>query len=225
VADCADGAPGGEARFGPGLGAWGTGTHMMSDLHKETDDHADRRRAQRYVVNLPTDVLIKGARVTCRLVDISERWRAHRDHAARWPWATRFRSICPRSGPTIATVVRVSPSHIAMAFPGRDHHFQHRSLKLASWPVNRKDRRWLSPVWLSRPSVFQTPRRLSNSLSAWVRGSSRCRRPGPRSTTVGLALAAIALRHQDRRGRPSCKALDVRGQDAGAALRDVAGSS
>ena len=90
---------------------------MMSDLQKDTDDHSDRRRAQRYVVNLPTDVLIKGARVTCRLVDISE-GGALVETSGPVAVGDKVSLDLPKVGPTIATVVRVSPSHIAMAFPG-----------------------------------------------------------------------------------------------------------
>ena len=90
---------------------------MMSDLQKDSDEHGDRRRAQRYVVNLPTDVLIKGARVTFRLVDISE-GGALVETSGPVAVGDKVSLDLPKVGPTIATVVRVSPLHIAMAFPG-----------------------------------------------------------------------------------------------------------
>ncbi|MBL8708237.1 MAG: PilZ domain-containing protein [Rhodospirillaceae bacterium] len=89
----------------------------MNDLHKDTDDHAERRRAERYIVNLPTDVMIKGARVTCRLIDISE-GGALIETSGPVTVGDKVSLDLPNVGPTIATVVRVSASHIAMAFPG-----------------------------------------------------------------------------------------------------------
>ncbi len=89
----------------------------MSDLQKDNDEPGDRRRAQRYIVNLPTDVLIRGARVTCRLVDISEGGALIE---TRGPVAIgdKVSLDLPKIGATIATVVRVSATHIAMAFSG-----------------------------------------------------------------------------------------------------------
>lgn len=93
------------------------GTCAMSDLHKETDEQAERRRAHRFPVNLPTDVMIKGAKVVCRLVDISE-GGALVESSGPVSVGDKVSLDLPNVGPTIATVVRVSPSHIAMAFPG-----------------------------------------------------------------------------------------------------------
>ncbi len=90
---------------------------MMSNLQNDIDEHGDRRRSQRYVVNLPTDVLIKGNRVTCRLIDISENG-ALIETSGPVAVGDKVSLDLPKVGPTIATVVRVSPSHIAMAFPG-----------------------------------------------------------------------------------------------------------
>jgi hypothetical protein len=89
----------------------------MNDLHDEHPDAAERRRAERYIVNLPTDVMIKGRRVTCKLIDISE-GGALIETTGPVTVGDKVSLDLPNVGPTIATVVRVSPSHIAMAFPG-----------------------------------------------------------------------------------------------------------
>jgi hypothetical protein len=93
------------------------GIRAMSDLQKETNEQAERRRAHRFVVNLPTDVMIKGARVLCRLIDISESG-ALIETSGPVSVGDKVSLDLPKVGPTIATVVRVSPTHIAMAFPG-----------------------------------------------------------------------------------------------------------
>lgn len=89
----------------------------MNDLHNDHSDAAERRSAERYIVNLPTDVMIKGRRVTCKLVDISE-GGALIETTGPVTVGDKVSLDLPNVGPTIATVVRVSPSHIAMAFPG-----------------------------------------------------------------------------------------------------------
>lgn len=89
----------------------------MNDLHDDAQKDSDRRRAERYIVNLPTDVMIKGRRVTCKLVDISE-GGALIETMGPVTVGDKVSLDLPNVGPTIATVVRVSASHIAMAFPG-----------------------------------------------------------------------------------------------------------
>jgi hypothetical protein len=89
----------------------------MTDLQSESQKAAERRRAERYIVNLPTDVMIKGRRVTCKLIDISE-GGALIETSGPVTVGDKVSLDLPNVGPTIATVVRVSPSHIAMAFPG-----------------------------------------------------------------------------------------------------------
>ena len=89
----------------------------MNNRYDDSDQASDRRRTERYIVNLPTDVMIKGRRVTCKLVDISE-GGALIETAGPVTVGDKVSLDLPNVGPTIATVVRVSASHIAMAFPG-----------------------------------------------------------------------------------------------------------
>jgi hypothetical protein len=82
------------------------------------DSHAsDRRQDQRFVVNLPAHVTIRGARVLCKLIDISEHG-ALVETEGPVHVGDKVSLDLPNIGPTIATVLRITPSHMAMIFPG-----------------------------------------------------------------------------------------------------------
>jgi hypothetical protein len=80
-------------------------------------DGADRRHDPRFVVNLPAHVTIRGDRVLCKLVDISLHG-ALVETAGPVHVGDKVSLDLPNIGPTIATVLRITPTHMAMVFPG-----------------------------------------------------------------------------------------------------------
>ena len=84
---------------------------------REHSDPADRRVDPRFVVNLPAHVTIRGQRVLCKLVDISQHG-ALIETAGPVHVGDKVSLDLPRIGPTIATVLRITPTHMAMVFPG-----------------------------------------------------------------------------------------------------------
>jgi hypothetical protein len=78
---------------------------------------SDRRQDPRFVVNLPAHVTIRGARVLCKLIDISEHG-ALVETEGPVHVGDKVSLDLPNIGPTIATVLRITPSHMAMIFPG-----------------------------------------------------------------------------------------------------------
>ncbi|HVO01420.1 MAG TPA: PilZ domain-containing protein [Candidatus Cybelea sp.] len=77
----------------------------------------DRRVDPRFVVNLPAHVTIRGERVLCKLVDISEHG-ALIETSGPVHVGDKVSLDVPKIGPTIATVLRITPTHMAMVFPG-----------------------------------------------------------------------------------------------------------
>ncbi len=77
----------------------------------------DRRHDPRFVVNLPAHVTIRGERVLCKLVDISLHG-ALVETAGPVHVGDKVSLDVPNVGPTIATVLRITPTHMAMVFPG-----------------------------------------------------------------------------------------------------------
>jgi hypothetical protein len=77
----------------------------------------DRRNDPRFVVNLPAHVTIRGERVLCRLIDISEHG-ALVQTSGPVHVGDKVSLDLPNIGPTIATVLRITPTHMAMIFPG-----------------------------------------------------------------------------------------------------------
>jgi hypothetical protein len=77
----------------------------------------DRRHDQRFVVNLPAHVTIRGDRVLCKLIDISLHG-ALVETAGPVHVGDKVSLDLPNIGPTIATVLRITPTHMAMVFPG-----------------------------------------------------------------------------------------------------------
>jgi hypothetical protein len=78
---------------------------------------SDRRQDPRFVVNLPAHVTIRGERVLCKLIDISEHG-ALVETEGPVHVGDKVSLDLPKIGPTIATVLRITPSHMAMIFPG-----------------------------------------------------------------------------------------------------------
>lgn len=90
----------------------------------EGDDHMlpqrkndERRASQRYAVNLPTHLSVQGVDAECRLIDISATGALLKTNRAAVV-GDKISVDLPGLGPTIGTVVRISESHLAVAFPG-----------------------------------------------------------------------------------------------------------
>lgn len=77
----------------------------------------ERRAAPRYAVNLPTHLDIQGSEVACRLIDISASGALLKTNRAALV-GDKVSVDLPGLGPIIGSVVRITPSHIAVAFPG-----------------------------------------------------------------------------------------------------------
>lgn len=86
-------------------------------LAPESASASDRRNDPRFVVNLPAHVTIRGERVLCQLIDISEHG-ALVQTAGPVKVGDKVSLDLPNIGPTIATVLRITPTHMAMIFPG-----------------------------------------------------------------------------------------------------------
>jgi hypothetical protein len=84
---------------------------------EEQSSSGDRRHDPRFVVNLPAHVTIRGERVLCKLVDISLHG-ALVETAGPVHVGDKVSLDLPNIGPTIATVLRITPTHMAMVFPG-----------------------------------------------------------------------------------------------------------
>jgi|SRR5215470_7123910 len=78
---------------------------------------ADRRAFPRYAVNLPANLSINGKTAPCHLVDISASGALLRTEG-RLGVGDRVSVDLPHCGPTIGTVVRLTPSHVAVSFRG-----------------------------------------------------------------------------------------------------------
>jgi len=90
----------------------------------EGDDHmlpqrkgSERRLSPRYAVNLPTHLAIQGVDAECRLIDISASGALLKTNRPAMV-GDKVSVDLPGLGPTIGTVVRISASHMAIAFPG-----------------------------------------------------------------------------------------------------------
>ncbi|MBI3708137.1 MAG: PilZ domain-containing protein [Proteobacteria bacterium] len=77
----------------------------------------ERRSAPRRVVNLPTHVTVRGSRVACRLIDVSQ-GGALLAGKAELKYGSKVMLDLPGIGSVTASVVRVTPTHFALAFPG-----------------------------------------------------------------------------------------------------------
>jgi hypothetical protein len=78
---------------------------------------SERRSHPRYVVDLPTHIVIKGQAIGCRLVDVS-RGGALVSAPAAVTVGDRVLLQMPGQGDVVATVVRTTPISFALAFAG-----------------------------------------------------------------------------------------------------------
>jgi hypothetical protein len=78
---------------------------------------ADRRAFPRYAVDLPANLSINGKSAPCHLVDVSASGALLRTEG-RLGIGDRISVDLPHCGPTIGTVVRLTPSHVAVSFRG-----------------------------------------------------------------------------------------------------------
>ena|SRR5882724_3423010 len=90
---------------------------MQTPRSFERRSHADRRAFPRYAVDLPADLSINGKSAPCQLVDISTSGALLRTER-RLGVGDRISVDLPHCGPTIGTVVRLTPSHVAVSFRG-----------------------------------------------------------------------------------------------------------
>ncbi|HNB28177.1 MAG TPA: PilZ domain-containing protein [Alphaproteobacteria bacterium] len=91
---------------------------MQSPQNRQRRDAtADRRAFPRYTVDLPASLSINGQSAPCKLVDVSAGGallRTDRKVAV----GDMVSVDLPHCGPTIGTVVRLTPSHVAVSFRG-----------------------------------------------------------------------------------------------------------
>ena len=80
-------------------------------------DGSERRRHTRYVVDLPTHIVINGRAIGCRLIDVS-RGGALVEAPTPVTVGDRVLLQMPGKGDVVATVVRTTPISFALAFAG-----------------------------------------------------------------------------------------------------------
>jgi hypothetical protein len=78
---------------------------------------SDRRAFPRYAIDLPANLSINGTSAPCHLVDISASGALLRTDR-KLGVGDRISVDLPHCGPTIGTVVRLTPSHVAVSFRG-----------------------------------------------------------------------------------------------------------
>jgi hypothetical protein len=78
---------------------------------------SERRRHERYVVDLPTHIVINGREIGCQLIDVS-RGGALVAAPAAVTVGDRVLLQIPGKGDVVATVVRTTPISFALAFAG-----------------------------------------------------------------------------------------------------------
>lgn len=85
--------------------------------HPARNAAADRRAFPRYSVDLPAFLSVNGQSAPCKLVDVSAGGALLRtDRQVRV--GDMVSVDLPHCGPTIGTVVRLTPSHVAVSFRG-----------------------------------------------------------------------------------------------------------
>lgn len=88
-----------------------------SKSHDRRNSNADRRAFPRFSVDLPAHLSVNGRSAPCRLVDVSAGGALIR--TKRQVAVGDLVSVdLPHCGPTIGTVVRLTPSHVAVSFRG-----------------------------------------------------------------------------------------------------------
>jgi hypothetical protein len=86
-------------------------------MSQSRTDGSERRLHPRYVVDLPTHIVIKGQAIGCRLMDVS-RGGALVAGPAAVTVGDRVVLQMPGKGDVVATVVRTTPISFALAFEG-----------------------------------------------------------------------------------------------------------
>lgn len=89
----------------------------MNKSHERRSSNVDRRAFPRYAVDLPAHLSINGKSAPCHLVDVSASGALLRTDR-RLGIGDRVSVDLPHCGPTIGTVVRLTPSHVAVSFRG-----------------------------------------------------------------------------------------------------------
>lgn len=85
--------------------------------HDRRNAKADRRAYPRISVDMPAHLSVNGKSAPCRLVDVSAGGALLR--TKRHLHLGDMVSVdLPHCGPTIGTVVRLTPSHVAVSFRG-----------------------------------------------------------------------------------------------------------
>lgn len=85
--------------------------------HDRRNGNADRRAHPRISVDMPAHLSVNGKSAPCRLVDLSAGGALIR--TKRHLSLGDLVSVdLPHCGPTIGTVVRLTPSHVAVSFRG-----------------------------------------------------------------------------------------------------------
>lgn len=84
---------------------------------EERNDGRERRVAERFVVNLPNQIIVGDRRIDCRLVDISNTG-ALIETEERASVGADLHIMFPDGQDKIGRVVRLTETHIALSFPG-----------------------------------------------------------------------------------------------------------
>lgn len=87
------------------------------DRRQRPRGDADRRAFPRYAIDLPAYLSINGQSAPCKLVDVSAGGALLRTDR-RVAVGDLVSVDLPHCGPTIGTVVRLTPSHVAVSFRG-----------------------------------------------------------------------------------------------------------
>jgi hypothetical protein len=92
-------------------------TMKSSQPHDRRNNHADRRAYPRFSVDVPAHLSVNGHSAPCRLVDVSAGGALIRTKR-QLSMGDMVSVDLPHCGPTIGTVVRLTPSHVAVSFRG-----------------------------------------------------------------------------------------------------------
>lgn len=90
---------------------------MHSPRSSDRRSSADRRAFPRYAVDLPAHLTLNGKSAPCHLVDVSASGALLKTER-RLGVGDKISVDLPHCGPTIGTVVRLTPSHVAVSFRG-----------------------------------------------------------------------------------------------------------
>ncbi len=86
-------------------------------MASDSGNHDDRRRFPRYTIDLPATVVIGGKRVACRLANVSS-GGALISAPPEVRLGAQVELDIPGTGVVLASVVRVTETHVGLMFPG-----------------------------------------------------------------------------------------------------------